>query len=223
MCWTSYRVRYTKLKSVSRRCFLEERGKKSTWGLSCSLYIFLQCLQSELGVRPSSSQTNPVPLVSLPSARLSTWPLFFSDSSCLISCSSLFLTAFPRFYSPRFPPWRGHLSALCQAFTPEITSSFTHPCRQTHTHTHTHSLWVLLRGLTSVFVLQTIISCFRFTQSSWPCTLSMLGAWSRSVLLCSLSELPQNSALTLMCLKMIHRREWRWQITFEQELFIFSC
>lgn len=86
-----------------------------------------------------SSQTNPIPLVSLPSACLSSWPLFFSDSSRLISCSSLFLTAFPHFYSPRFPPWRGHLSAPCQAFTPEITSSFTHPLTHARTHTRTHN------------------------------------------------------------------------------------
>lgn len=56
-----------------------------------------------------------------------------------------------------------------------------HMRARVHAHTITptdiHSTWVLLRGLTSVFVLQTIISCFGFTPSSWPDALSMLRRW----------------------------------------------
>lgn len=47
----------------------------------------------------------------------------------------------------------------------------------TITPTDIHSTWVLLRGLTSVFVLQTIISRLGFTPSSRLDALSMLRSW----------------------------------------------
>lgn len=90
-----------------------------------------------------TDQSHPTPFPTLRSAvpvtsLLSDSLHLISSSSFTWSCSS-FYSPFPS--SPQFPPWRSHPLALCQAFTPEITSSFTHPCRHppTNTHTHTHS------------------------------------------------------------------------------------
>lgn len=86
-------------------------------------------------------QSHPAPL--LPSDLLFPRPLFSLKASTLFL--PLLVDQYPVFNRPfppsPFPPWRGHLLALCQAFTPEINSSFMHPyytTTQPPTHPPTH-------------------------------------------------------------------------------------